>query len=165
MAGKIRKEKSQRKDSKVFYLNGNKIEIYFCPEDWCTNKVLREIYNANSSVYFMAYSFTSTPISGLIAEKRRNGLDIKGIVESSQKSKYWQYDFLLNSSVKVILDKNSHLMHHKVFIIDNETVITGSFNPTANAEFDNDENLVIMHSREIAERYLNEFNFLYGLWG
>jgi len=48
-------------------------------------------------------------------------------------------------------------MHHKVFIIDNETVITGSFNPTKNADLRNDENILIIHNKWIAKKYLKEF--------
>ena len=162
--GYFGKKSSIRKENKLFYINEEKIEIYFCPEDWCTNKVLKELYAANSSIHFMTYSFTSKQIAELLAEKLVQGLEVNGIIEKSQKNAYWQYDFLLNSSVKVILDKNSRLMHNKVFLIDNSTVITGSFNPTSNAEFNNDENLIIIHSPALAERYLKEFDYLYSLW-
>jgi len=48
-------------------------------------------------------------------------------------------------------------MHHKVWIIDGKTVITGSFNPTKAGNEKNDENLVIIHDKEIAGQYLEEF--------
>jgi len=52
-------------------------------------------------------------------------------------------------------------MHHKVFIIDNATVVTGSFNPSQNADTRNDENMLIIHDPSIAARFLEEF---YRLW-
>ena len=52
-------------------------------------------------------------------------------------------------------------MHNKVFVIDNKTVITGSYNPTKNANERNDENILIIHDKKIAEKFLNEFNNLY----
>jgi phosphatidylserine/phosphatidylglycerophosphate/cardiolipin synthase-like enzyme len=48
-------------------------------------------------------------------------------------------------------------MHHKVIIIDNKIVITGSFNFTNNASTDNDENLLVITSHETAARYNEEF--------
>ena len=48
-------------------------------------------------------------------------------------------------------------MHHKVFIIDNETVVTGSMNPTGNGNSKNDENILIIHDSEIAKQYAEEF--------
>ena len=44
-------------------------------------------------------------------------------------------------------------MHHKVFIIDNKTVITGSYNPTKNGNENNDENILIIYSEELAGEY------------
>lgn len=49
-------------------------------------------------------------------------------------------------------------MHHKVIIIDNRTVITGSYNYSANAEYRNDENILIVRSPAIAELYTKEMN-------
>ena len=48
-------------------------------------------------------------------------------------------------------------MHHKVFIIDNSTVITGSFNPSKNGDERNDENMLVIKDREIAALFLDEF--------
>jgi phosphatidylserine/phosphatidylglycerophosphate/cardiolipin synthase-like enzyme len=39
-------------------------------------------------------------------------------------------------------------------IIDGETVITGSFNFTKAAEEKNAENLLVIHDRKLAERYM-----------
>jgi len=52
-------------------------------------------------------------------------------------------------------------MHHKVFIIDNETVATGSYNPTESGNSRNDENLLIIHDKEIASAYLEEFQRIF----
>ena len=52
-------------------------------------------------------------------------------------------------------------MHHKVFIIDNETVITGSMNPTGNGDKYNDENILIIRNKEITGRFLQEFANVY----
>jgi phosphatidylserine/phosphatidylglycerophosphate/cardiolipin synthase-like enzyme len=43
-------------------------------------------------------------------------------------------------------------------IIDKETVITGSFNFTKAAEQRNAENLLILYSKELAERYIDNWN-------
>ncbi|HRL12927.1 MAG TPA: phospholipase D-like domain-containing protein, partial [Aggregatilineales bacterium] len=48
-------------------------------------------------------------------------------------------------------------MHHKVFIVDDTHVITGSFNFSANAITSNDENLVIIHDPELARQYIAEY--------
>lgn len=48
-------------------------------------------------------------------------------------------------------------MHHKVFILDRETVIFGSFNFTNSANDENDENIVIVKDPALAAQFAAEF--------
>ena len=48
-------------------------------------------------------------------------------------------------------------MHHKTFIIDQETVITGSMNPSAGGDSRNDENVLIIKDQELANSFLEEY--------
>jgi phosphatidylserine/phosphatidylglycerophosphate/cardiolipin synthase-like enzyme len=48
-------------------------------------------------------------------------------------------------------------MHHKVIVVDARLVMTGSYNFSANAETRNDENLIMIHCRDIAARFIEEF--------
>jgi len=135
------------------------IENYFCPEDNCRDKVLESIRNAEKSVYFMTFSFTDEDIAD---EVLFSNLETKGIFEALQAgSQYSQFDRLRGFGIDVKKDKNKKNMHHKVFIIDNETVITGSYNPTGSGNLRNDENIVVIHNRQIASRFLEEFEFLW----
>ena len=63
----------------------------------------------------------------------------------------------------VLTDGNPYLMHHKVFIIDSQTVIFGSYNFSANAQDDNDENLLIVDDAGMARAFLDEFDRVYAL--
>lgn len=135
-----------------------KIESYFCPEDNCKLQVINTLKSANHSIFFMTFSFTDEDIGNLLWNKNYLGLDVKGILEKKQISDYSRYDDLKEFS---IIDNNKYTMHHKVFIIDNKTVITGSYNPTKNANERNDENVLIIHDKNIAEEFLREFNKLY----
>lgn len=137
-----------------------KVKNYFCPEDNCAEKILDEINSAKQSVYFMVYSFTSEQIADALLYK--NNVDVKGIVEKRQvNNMYSQYKRLKDFGVGIKTDNNKGLLHHKVFIIDNETVITGSFNPTASADTINDENILIIHDKILAKQYLGEFERVY----
>jgi len=48
-------------------------------------------------------------------------------------------------------------MHHKVIVIDERIVITGSYNFTSRAERTNDENLLIIDDPSLTAAYLAEF--------
>ncbi|MEK6917308.1 MAG: phospholipase D-like domain-containing protein [Nanoarchaeota archaeon] len=142
----------------VVFLGDIKIENYFCPEDNCKLHVINALKEANSSIYFMTFSFTDEDIGNLLWNKNFQGLDVKGIIETKQAGGSSRYGDLKEFA---ILDKNPYTMHHKVFIIDNKTVITGSYNPTQNANENNDENILIIHDKATAEKFISEFERVY----
>jgi len=146
----------------ILYFNGKKYENYFCPEDGCQKHVLDELENSQKSIYFMIFSFTDSYIADKLIEKNNLGLDVRGIVEAKRITmEYEQYNPLFENNVLVKKDKNNYTLHHKVFIIDNQTVITGSYNPTKAADEKNDENILIINDKDVVQKYLDEFDDLF----
>ena len=141
----------------VFYLNGHRIENYFCPEDDCAYHVQQELRKANETIYFMAFSFTHDKIANEMVLKHYEGVDVRGVFEKTRISNYSKYHLLEYQGIDVKMDNNKYVMHHKVWIIDNRTVITGSFNPSASADERNDENIVIIEGPILAVEFLQEF--------
>ena len=105
----------------------------------------------------MTFSFTHEGIANVLLLKNLDGLEVKGVMEVRQISEHSEYGRLLQNKVEVRKDGNKNNLHHKVFIVDEKTVITGSFNPTANGDKHNDENLIIIGDEEIAKRFMEEF--------
>ena len=138
------------------------VENYFCPEDHCADEVKKELQQAKHSIDFMTFSFTHDGIGHILLLKSLENVTIRGVMEAKGMTKDSQYQVLhYQLGEMVVKDANPRNMHHKVFIIDNETVVTGSFNPTAGGNQRNDENILIIHEREIARRFADEFNRLY----
>lgn len=52
-------------------------------------------------------------------------------------------------------------MHNKFCVIDNQKVITGSYNWSENAENKNDENAAVVYDNDIASYYSVEFRRLF----
>ncbi|MDP3734572.1 MAG: phospholipase D-like domain-containing protein [Nanoarchaeota archaeon] len=144
-----------------FFLNNISIQNYFCPEDRCAERVKEELKKAQKSIYFMAFSFTHEGIANIILLKHLDGIAVHGVMEARQVTKDSQFARLQYQEIDVIKDKNKQNMHHKVFVIDNETVITGSFNPTNGGDRRNDENILIIKDKEIAALFLEEFRKVY----
>lgn len=155
----LRDGKERFQDKKI-RLNGFIIENYFCPEDNCKREIINELRSAEKEIRFMTFSFTDEEIVDVLINKSKT-ITVEGIMEKQRiTQKYNVFQSLNNTKVKVVLDKNPYVMHHKVFIIDRKTVITGSFNPTKAANEKNDENILIIHDEKIAEVYLKEFEKL-----
>ncbi|MGM5483380.1 MAG: phospholipase D-like domain-containing protein [Nanobdellota archaeon] len=136
-------------------------KIYFCPENSCSSKLIRLIRDAKKSIYFATFSFTDKAIANEIILSHRKGLDVKGVFEKRMTSIYSVYDLLKFQKIDVVEDKNPKTMHNKYFIIDEEIVFTGSYNPTNNGNENNDENIVIIKNRTIASEYISNFERIY----
>ena len=139
-------------------INGKSVENYFCPEDECAKQVIAKIKGAEKSIRFMAFSFTHDGIGQAIIEAKNRGVDIKGVMEKMQNNKWTEFDRLKQAGIDVKWDNNPYNMHHKVFMIDDKIVITGSFNPTASGDTNNDENVIIINDEKTASKFLTEFD-------
>jgi phosphatidylserine/phosphatidylglycerophosphate/cardiolipin synthase-like enzyme len=141
------------------------VECYFAPEDCVEEAITRRIGAAGNEVDFLAFSFTSAPIAKAMAERISAGVKVRGVFDKTQaksSSKYCQYKFLANLGADVRFDKNPNLMHDKIIIIDDSLVVTGSFNFSKSANTENDENVLMLHSREIAGQYKATFEKIFG---
>jgi phosphatidylserine/phosphatidylglycerophosphate/cardiolipin synthase-like enzyme len=145
-------------------IDGTPVEIYFSPEDKPASRILELIQGAQESINFLAYSFTSDGIGSAMIERSQAGVSVTGVMDHGQvaTSQTTEFDPLTLAGLDVRLDGNqTGLMHHKVIIIDQKIVITGSYNFTAAAETTNDENVVIIFSPDVAKKYMEEFQRVY----
>ncbi len=130
------------------------VEVYFSPKGGCTQAIIKELAAAKKSVLVQAYSFTSAPIAKALVEAHKRGVDVRVILDKSQRTqKYSSADFLHNMGIPTFIDTQHAIAHNKVMVIDEETVITGSFNFTKSAEERNAENLLVIRDKMIADRY------------
>jgi len=132
-------------------------EVYFSPNGGCEEKLIYWINKANRSIHIMIYSFTLDSIGEALINAYNKGVEVKIVMEKEQLTAYSEYYKLKKAGVEVKLDSNPALMHNKVAIIDGEIVITGSYNWTQNAETKNNENLLIIKNKGLAEVYELEF--------
>jgi phosphatidylserine/phosphatidylglycerophosphate/cardiolipin synthase-like enzyme len=134
---------------------GLTIAAYFSPMGGCTEAVVSALDAAKKTVLVQAYSFTSAPIAKALVDAHKRGVDVRVILDKSQKSeRYTSATFLANEGVPTYIDAAHNIAHNKVMVLDGKTVITGSFNFTKNAEEGNAENLlVISNAPELAQRY------------
>jgi phosphatidylserine/phosphatidylglycerophosphate/cardiolipin synthase-like enzyme len=134
------------------------VENYFSPDDDVESQLISVLSEAQQSIHFMAFSFTLDSLGDVMMAKSDQGVEVAGLFEArGANSPYSECPRLLDYGIDVRLDGNPRVMHHKVMIVDGQTVVTGSFNFSANAAEDNDENVVIIHSPAVAAYYEAEF--------
>lgn len=141
-----------------FSQDGVPIEIYFAAENAVTDMIVREINAARSSIRFMAFSFTLDSMGTALVSRAQAGVNVQGVFETTGSlTQYSEMGRLHCAGMDVRQDGNNGVLHHKVFVIDESTVIFGSFNFSDSAASSNDENLMIIRDRNIAALFLQEF--------
>jgi len=140
-------------------VEGTLLEVYFSPEDGAASRLVELIGGAQHSLHFLVYSFTSDEIAAALIASHQAGLEVRGVLDAGQAESNTggEYENLRQAGLDVRLDGNRNRMHHKLLIIDEAIVVTGSYNFSFSAENRNDENTLVIHNPEIAARFIAEF--------
>ena len=134
-------------------------EVYFSPPGGATDAIIRTIDETKSTVLVRAYSFTSEPIAEALVRAHERGVKVQVLLDKTQRTqKYTTAHIPIQAGIPTLIDASHAIAHNKVIIVDNETVITGSFNFIKAAEERNAENLLIIRDRELAHRYLDNWH-------
>jgi phosphatidylserine/phosphatidylglycerophosphate/cardiolipin synthase-like enzyme len=143
-------------------INGVAVENYFSPVDNVMDKLVSNIQGAQKSIRFMIFTYTDTNLANAMIARNQAGVDTEGVIEDRGASQGAMVP-LFCAKVPVKVDGNKYTMHHKVIVIDESTVITGSFNFTKSADQENDDNVLVIHDADLAKLYLQEFDRVWGL--
>lgn len=149
----------------VFWIGEDnvRVEAYFSPQANAESKIISAINTAEKNIDLTLNLITRRTISDAMHQRFNEGLKVRGsigIVTGTGS----QFDYLSTwADVHHFSQEDFGLLHHKYAIIDGEStgqnskVITGSHNWSSNANFNNDENILIIQNPRIANEYLQEF--------
>jgi phosphatidylserine/phosphatidylglycerophosphate/cardiolipin synthase-like enzyme len=140
-------------------IDGTRVDTFFSPDDGVANQLAALLSNAQESIHFLAFSFTSNDLGGIVRAKAEEGLDVHGVMDEEQinSNQGTEFDPFRQADLDVLIDGIPGQMHHKLFIIDGEIVVLGSYNFSQSAETRNDENILVVYNEDIAQQYLQEF--------
>ncbi len=145
-------------DSQAVEVNGTSIFVAFSPEDKPVQYIVPYLQNARRNIRFLAFSYTQPDMGNAMLERIQGGVTVEGVFEAvGSDSEFSEMMLLHCGGGKVRRDGNPGFLHHKVIIIDNRIVITGSFNFSDSANTKNNENVIIIDNADIAKLYLDEF--------
>ncbi|MCK6583342.1 MAG: phospholipase D-like domain-containing protein [Anaerolineales bacterium] len=143
-------------------LNGTPVQVIFSPEDGAVSNLIAIVNDAQTSIRFLAFSFTDYPLAQAMIDRAAAGVDVQGVFETfgsnsprSELRTFWC------AGVPVRQDGNGSFLHHKIVVIDDSIVITGSLNFSSSADEENEENVIILDNPEIAALYLQEYQKLW----
>ena len=139
--------------------DGSRVETCFAPQNDCVGRITATVNGAQTSVRFLAFSFTQDTIGQAMIDRAKAGVQVGGVFETTGSNvPSSEYGKMKAAGLSVYTDGNPWVMHHKVIIIDERIVIFGSFNFSDNAAKANDENLLIVENVDIARAFTAEYD-------
>ena len=141
-----------------YYYNGplapHSWKACFTPMQGCRQHIMAAISQARNTILVQAYSFTAKPIAYALIAAHRQGIKVSVILDHSNlNDQRSMLNLLISNGVPVYIDDSVSISHNKVVIVDEEIVVTGSYNFTNSAEFRNAENLLVIHDKKLASAY------------
>jgi phosphatidylserine/phosphatidylglycerophosphate/cardiolipin synthase-like enzyme len=149
----------QEEDTDEIYVD-DKFEIYFSPQNDCEAEIGKLISGAEVSVHFALFNFTSENLAKQLILRKLAGVKISGIIERSCVYPHSVFYSLRDFGCEIKKSNMAGFLHDKFFIIDEKTVITGSYNPTVSAR-ENTECLIIIKDKKVAACFLKEWERLW----
>lgn len=148
-------------------------EVYFTdpltindPENYANSieqKLIDKINSARTSIHIVSFEFNLTPVAEALIAAHQRGVDVRWVTDdenglgADSEPDAGQFALLSQAGIEVRSDDRSALMHDKFWIFDGETVWTGSTNITVSGIFKQNNNVIVVHSVEVASMYEREF--------
>ncbi|MFZ2324039.1 MAG: phospholipase D-like domain-containing protein [Ignavibacteriaceae bacterium] len=151
-----------------FNIAGTPVELYFDPSDNTTLHIGDALQSATTSINIAMLTFTRNDLAQILIDKKNDAKKVHVILDNNTDTGS-EFSYLQSNDIDVLLKGSAitGLLHHKYAVIDGDNsfadpiVVTGSHNWSSSAETSNNENTLIIHSKPIANLYLQEFTARY----
>ncbi|MBF0407274.1 MAG: hypothetical protein HQM10_07965 [Candidatus Riflebacteria bacterium] len=154
----------KNRTAQVSKIGDDKIEVFFAPEDNPNGRIAEILTNAKSEILFMQFAFTADDLGDILIKKHQSGVKVQGVFDRilyRSTGPFGEFSKLTEAEVPALIYSGEGKFHHKIFIVDpmgeNPIVVLGSQNASSNGNRNNDENIVILYSKEAALAYRNQF--------
>jgi phosphatidylserine/phosphatidylglycerophosphate/cardiolipin synthase-like enzyme len=131
------------------------IATCFTPGEDCMGMIVAAIDGAKGEILVQAYSFTAKPLIKALGRAHLRGVKVRVILDKAdERERDRAGSRLISQRILPQVDTGVASAHNKVIVIDQETVITGSFNFTEAAQKKNAENVLLIKGHpDIAAAY------------
>ncbi|MDE2028892.1 MAG: phospholipase D family protein [Candidatus Omnitrophica bacterium] len=138
------------------------IKAFFSPEGGCLKTVLDGINKSQKSIDVAMFYFTSKAIAQALVAAKGREVKIRIILDKNQEQETFSKSrYLIKKGIEVRYYQGEGLMHNKFAVIDGRLLITGSFNWTPTADWQNEENMIVIVNNEVVKKYQQRFAVLW----
>lgn len=142
------------------------MEIKFARSESVADVIMRLLQGASSSIDGALYRFNHPGLAQVLEEAVHRGVHVRLLVDGNKYKENRTTQELLSGGIipfRLAFGRQGRgsKMHHKFVILDQQTVLTGSYNWTHESEDENHENLIILRDPRPVEAYTQEFEALW----
>jgi phosphatidylserine/phosphatidylglycerophosphate/cardiolipin synthase-like enzyme len=141
-------------------LGSAEVDVAFTPGDDIAKLIVRHLDGARESVRMQAYLFTHKGIARALVAARKRGVAVDIVADAKQHEAGGLpvLKDLERAGARIWMNDRMAASHNKVIVIDDLTVITGSYNFTHAAQSKNAENVVVLSGNAaLAGRFVANF--------
>ena len=139
-------------------------KVFFSPDDQIANHLIQRITEEQESIYIAIYCFTHQEIAKALIAAKERGVYIEIIVDPYSLQAGKAVEKLSAAGLEIYVwdppKKKAPLMHDKFCVFGSDTVWTGSFNFTYEANKSHQENVVLLTSRDLAATFQKQFELI-----
>lgn len=146
--------------AEVFFSKPNDGTLENLPEDNIDQMLAEKLNIAKKTIDIAVYEIDNQIITDALVSAKKRGVTVRLVTDTDYMGET-SITTLKSVGVPIVDDNRSAIMHNKFIVIDGEYIWTGSFNATENDANKNNNNSIIIKSKELSENYTYEFNEMF----
>ncbi len=141
-------------------------EACFTPQHDGAARIVRLFGEARASVDVCVFTITDDRISSAMIAAHRRGVRLRIITDNEKRlDPGSDISRLRQAGIAVREDHTEFHMHHKFALIDQRTLLTGSYNWTRSAALHNEENFILTGDARLVCEFSRVFEELWAQFG
>ena len=137
-------------------IGGVVVHNLFTPEDDVRGALVAEMNKATNEIAIMAFSFTDKEMTEAVRAAIGRNVRVIIVLDSGMATHPGANTKELEAMGANVRMSPGVLLHHKVIVVDRQTVVLGSANFSSGAFDKNDENVLIVRAPNFAQAMLRE---------
>jgi len=134
------------------------ISTYFGPKENLGEQLIKLINLSEKNIYGAFYSLELIKVASALIDAKKRGVKVHLVMDRGRTNSLRSQYTLLRKHISIKATRQPRgLMHNKFCVFDNKVIWTGSYNPTHNGTYYNNNNVVVINSEVLAKDFINEF--------
>jgi len=122
--------------------------------------LVESIDAARLSIDVAAYSLGLNSVRNALLRAYDRGVTVRVVMETDNMDRS-DPQIMMEAGIRIVGDNSAGLMHNKFIVIDRSEVWLGSMNFTDSGTYEDNNNLIRIHSTQMAENFIKEFEEMF----